>query len=162
MTTPLFSMNAAAEILERDRRTITRALRNVVPDGKQRGADRWRLKTIIDALERLQPTTPSGHGADREGDRLIAAFNAKLAALDDLPQLEARRAHARAFVPAALGEIERHLRDKAERNGDPGVANIIVDNMLVLLSKGLLAPCQWNSDEAWRCVLGPDPEDEAA
>jgi hypothetical protein len=157
MTTPLFSINAAAEILERDRRTITRALRHVKSDGKERGADRWRLKTIIDALERLQPTAAAGHGADYEGDRLVAAFNAKLATLDDLPALEDRRAAAHAFVPAAMAEIERHLRDRAQSDD---MAHIVIDNMLHLLSKGLLRPCSWNSDEAWCCVLGPDPQDE--
>ena len=51
MSTPLFSVNGAAEALERDRRTITKALRHTKPDGKQHGQDRWRLKTILAALE---------------------------------------------------------------------------------------------------------------
>jgi hypothetical protein len=39
--------------LERDRRTITRALRHTKPDGKERGQPRWKLKTILEALDQL-------------------------------------------------------------------------------------------------------------
>jgi hypothetical protein len=38
----LFSAFAAAELLERDRQTITRALRSTPPDGQLRGAPRWK------------------------------------------------------------------------------------------------------------------------
>jgi hypothetical protein len=57
MTTPLFSINAAAETLEVDRRTVTKALRRTKPDGKERGQDRWRLKTILTALDQLPGST---------------------------------------------------------------------------------------------------------
>jgi len=39
--------------LERDRSTITRALRHTKPDGKERGQPRWKLKTILEALDQL-------------------------------------------------------------------------------------------------------------
>jgi hypothetical protein len=57
MPVPVFSINAAAEVLERDRRTITKALRHVRPDKKERGQDRWRLATILNALDRLPGST---------------------------------------------------------------------------------------------------------
>jgi hypothetical protein len=53
MPTPLFSINSAAEVLERDRRTVTKALRHTPPDAKQKGQPRWRLRTILDALDEL-------------------------------------------------------------------------------------------------------------
>jgi hypothetical protein len=53
-----FSINAAAELLERDRRTIARALRGVPAEHKDgQGHERWRLPAILDAL------SASGRGA---------------------------------------------------------------------------------------------------
>jgi hypothetical protein len=66
------SINAAADLLERDRRTIRRALAMVPPDVNENNIQRWRLRTIVDALD--PPRTPdraqtvlaasrrSGHG----------------------------------------------------------------------------------------------------
>jgi len=51
MTTALFTMNGAATETGRDRKTITRALRGVSPDGKSGRWDAWRLTTILDALD---------------------------------------------------------------------------------------------------------------
>jgi hypothetical protein len=59
MTTRLFSVNATSETLEVDRRTITKALRRVKPDGEERGQDRWRLATILKALDALPGSTGS-------------------------------------------------------------------------------------------------------
>jgi hypothetical protein len=46
----LFSINRAADLLEKDRATLVRALRHVRPDGYERGQPRWRMPTIVDAL----------------------------------------------------------------------------------------------------------------
>jgi hypothetical protein len=46
----LFSVNKAADLLERDRATLVRALRHIKPDGHERGQARYRLRTITDAL----------------------------------------------------------------------------------------------------------------
>jgi hypothetical protein len=46
----LFSINKAADLLERDRATLVRALRHVPPDGYQGGQPRYTMKTITDAL----------------------------------------------------------------------------------------------------------------
>jgi hypothetical protein len=48
----LFSEFAASTLLERDRQTIARALRNTPPDGKERGQPRWKMSTIVTAMER--------------------------------------------------------------------------------------------------------------
>ena len=45
-----YSIHAAAEMLERDRRTLVRALRAVKPDAHEKRAPRWKLSTIFDAL----------------------------------------------------------------------------------------------------------------
>ena len=41
----LFSAYAAAELLERDRQTLTRALRSTPADGQERGQPRWKMAT---------------------------------------------------------------------------------------------------------------------
>jgi hypothetical protein len=62
----LFSINKAADLLERDRATLVRALRNVKPDGNERGQARYTLRTITDALAaqaaRNNGSAYSGHG----------------------------------------------------------------------------------------------------
>lgn len=48
----LLSAFGAATLLEKDRQTIVRALRDVAPDGHERGGEpRWKLSTILKALE---------------------------------------------------------------------------------------------------------------
>src|SRR5258708_16024422 len=47
----LFSAFGAADLLEKDRQTVRRALRRVVPDGFEGKNPRWRLPTIIPALD---------------------------------------------------------------------------------------------------------------
>jgi hypothetical protein len=64
--TPVFSINAASELLERDRRTVGKALRHVPPDKKEKGQPRWRLPTILSALDQLPGSSgaPRRHNAD--------------------------------------------------------------------------------------------------
>jgi hypothetical protein len=50
--TKLFSAFGAAGSLEKDRQTVRRALRGVAPDGHENGQPRWRLTTILRALDR--------------------------------------------------------------------------------------------------------------
>jgi hypothetical protein len=46
----IFSINKAADLLERDRATLVRALRHVKADGAERGQPRYTMRTIVDAL----------------------------------------------------------------------------------------------------------------
>jgi hypothetical protein len=50
--TKLFSAFGAADSLEKDRQTVRRALRGIAPDGHENGQPRWRLTTILKALDR--------------------------------------------------------------------------------------------------------------
>jgi hypothetical protein len=55
MTAKLLSISAIAVELDRDRRTISRALRHVPPDGKaDDGGKGWYLTTALRALERSE------------------------------------------------------------------------------------------------------------
>lgn len=47
----LYSAYGASRELEKDRQTIVRALRDVSPDGQEGQQPRWKLTTIINALE---------------------------------------------------------------------------------------------------------------
>ena len=50
--TDLYSINALSMMLERDRGTLTRALKDVPPDGHEHGQPRWKVSTAAAALER--------------------------------------------------------------------------------------------------------------
>jgi hypothetical protein len=58
---PTFTVNGASELLARDRRTVGKALRHVPPDKKEKGVSRWKLPTILSALDQL----PGSSGAPR-------------------------------------------------------------------------------------------------
>jgi hypothetical protein len=64
-----FSVNGAADLLERDRRTIRRALAMVPPDAKESGNPRWRLRTVLDALDAHGRRTGHERSGMRHGDR---------------------------------------------------------------------------------------------
>lgn len=64
-----FSVNGAADLLERDRRTIRRALAMVPPDAKESGNPRWRLRTILDALDAHERRTRHERSWTHDGDR---------------------------------------------------------------------------------------------
>src|SRR5438445_5324935 len=73
----LFSINRAADLLERERQTLVRALRHVPPDGTERGQPRWRMATIVDALA-VKPQ------ARRETGKYIDRYSIRSKALDGL------------------------------------------------------------------------------
>jgi hypothetical protein len=64
-----FSVNGAPDLLERDRRTIRRALAMVPPDAKESGNPRWRLRTVLDALDAHERRTGHERSGMRHGDR---------------------------------------------------------------------------------------------
>jgi hypothetical protein len=113
-----FSINKAADLLERDRATLVRALRHIKPDGHERGQARYRLRTITDALAAHEArNNGSSHGEpDRLRSRLgeIAdeleqthkELDAKRELIKAQPTLDAKQPHSR----AAMKVLER-LRD---------------------------------------------------
>jgi hypothetical protein len=148
MTTPMFSINAAAEVLERDRRTLVKSLRHTLPDGNEGGASRWRLKTIIDALAAMQPAPePHGTGLDPVLDGLFARFDTSNDAMKALPTLAARRKAAVAMAPM-LDEIHRALRAHGRKIGvGDELADYRADHMLFLHQRGFEGPCNWTQLE---------------
>jgi len=118
----LFSVNRAADLLERDRATLVRALRHVPPDGYERGQPRWRMPTIIDALAvKPQARRETGKFRDRYSlrsrvlDDMRRTFEEEVALIGAEPSLERRREMSIALAPlleqyqAAYLEIGRSL-----------------------------------------------------
>jgi len=52
--TQLYSINALSIELGRDRAAVTRAMRDIPPDGEDRGQPRWKMATAVAALQRRQ------------------------------------------------------------------------------------------------------------
>jgi hypothetical protein len=89
-------------LLERDRRTVTKAMQGVAPDGQERGAPRWKMATIVDALEAHESPRDAGHGrigqiAD-ELERLHRKLDAARTLIKSLPDLDSKQPHSRAAM----------------------------------------------------------------
>jgi hypothetical protein len=136
----LFSINKAADILERDRATLVRALRHVKPDGHERGQARYRLRTITDALA-AQEARNNGfsHGEpDRLRSRLgeIAdeleqthkELDAKRELIKAQPTLDAKQPHSR----AAMRVLER--LDRLYKEADQIMLKIDPNTLLPFVS----------------------------
>jgi hypothetical protein len=131
MTTALFSINAAAEVLERDRRTITKALRHTPPNGEENNQPRWRLKTILDALEMANGHTLNGSLIDQiETD--FETFAAGFAKLQAEPDLERRRRLDKSLgVGALIGGLDRKMKTANAAIGkERGLGAIASDTLI--------------------------------
>jgi hypothetical protein len=113
----MFSINAASLLLERDRRTVTKAMFGVPPDAKEKKQPRWKMSTIVDALDRHGGSNnyTNGNSAAANANRPpeYSQFDAAFATLEKLPTLQARRKAAIKIMPvlhnmiAALGRQGR-------------------------------------------------------
>lgn len=104
----LFSINGAADLLEKDRATLVRALRHVPADGyTKHGQPRWRMPTIIDALAmKPQARRETGKYWDRYSigrskalDGLRVMFEKQIALISAEPSPVKRREMAVALAP---------------------------------------------------------------
>jgi hypothetical protein len=150
MTTALFSINAAAEILERDRRTITKSLRHTPPDGEENNQPRWRLKTIIDALDMASAHNLNGHLIDQiEAD--FEAFDAGFAKLQAEPDLKRRRRLDKSLgVGALIGGLDRQMKTANAAIGEErGLSALASDTMIGdLISRYVALLDYWPTDLA--------------
>jgi hypothetical protein len=145
----LFSSFAAAELLERDRQTLTRALRNTPPDGHQRGVPRWKMSTIVRALEKHSPVSGGGTGNDIDPALagMFGKFDAAYDAMAALSTLTKRRAAAGALLPMIKG-IDQRLRAHGRAVGVGNeLADLRADKLYQLTLRGFEGPCAWSLDE---------------
>jgi hypothetical protein len=157
-----FSINGASEILERQRRTIKKALRHTPADSFERGQPRWRLPTIIAALQGsgnplIPPHQVSGDGADGKLEEAcragFAKFDAAVAALEKLPTLAQRRARAVELGPMAAASIATmRVRDEAAGLHEQHI-DLKCQEVLRLSLWALLGPTQWTKDEVWEHII---------
>lgn len=164
MTTPTFSINAAAEILERDRRTIVKSLRHVRPDAKVRGSAQYRLKTIIDALEAIKPPVAySGNGVPPGLQRLYDELDENEQAMAALPTPAQRQAAARALIPKIAHAMETLQDHRNSNHQDPDVTGLLVDRLTFLHLRGIEVATGWTHERCWdeynTITAGPDDDD---
>jgi len=148
MTAKLFSISALATELDRDRRTIGKALARVSPDGKTASGDAaWHLTTALAALDRNEGRR-GGHGGDDGADihevefvaRKLHDFFAKLRAE---PDIEKRRKMVEAGHAKVLGEFVRAV-EQAQAGNSEAVRQVeqpYVDQMIGGMVGELLALC---------------------
>jgi|SRR5450631_1687104 hypothetical protein len=101
-----YSINAVSLMLENDRRTVTKAMQGVSPDEKVNGQPRWKLRKIVDALERHSRASNGGgsNSSVRAGEicdeleRLHGEVDAAIKFVESLPDLAAKQPHSRAAM----------------------------------------------------------------
>lgn len=173
MPAPNFSISGAAELLERDRRTLVKALRGVAPNSYARNQPRWRLPVIIQALESMtQPRRSSGVGTgntlddldadlayDRSTLHLFDGFNKAYAKMEAEPSLAKRRAMAISFAPKMIDACIRAYRAHCIADGGFIDASSRADCMFSHLMDDFGKSCQWSHAQVWEHLVSAD-EDE--
>jgi hypothetical protein len=158
-----YPANSLAEQFECDRSTMVRALRGVPPDLVKRGnRPTWKIATAAKALEahrrKQDGGRDTGNNRDPEVERLSTEFEERLAVLRKLPALEDRREAARALAPL-IDKVGHATRALGHRNGNGEMADILSDQIMLLMTRGFCEPCEWNGDEAFSAGMMPDDED---
>jgi hypothetical protein len=149
-----FSVNGAAEVLEKDRRTLVRALRHTKPDAHEGRHPRWRMTTILGALELNAPRPErhvgSGDQLDEECKAAFAKFDGAFEKMLALPSLVKRREMAIKFAPTMITEAIRAMR--ARDAGDelhPDHVDLRGDRVFFLMMIGFETSCEWTRDQVW-------------
>jgi hypothetical protein len=145
----LFSAFAAAELLERDRQTIVRALRNTPPDGRDGGHPRWKMSTIISAMERHGRASGGGIG-DGSNRPESVQFAQACEAMKVLPTLAQRRAAAIETIPLLIDAIKA-TRARGVDMGENSETTAVRGDLLCQTGlEGLAVACEWRDGEAWQ------------
>jgi hypothetical protein len=177
MTVPVYSINAAAETLERDRRTVKKALKNTKPDKLVNRQPRWRLKTILNALSEL----PGSHNAnvslqpvvhhnwldpanwrDSRIQTSITEFNAALAEMEAIPDMAKRRAFAVAKLAPLIDSHDRDFGRWETDNPAPGrfwndkdSVSCRVTTLWDQERDAVQDACGWSGDEGYKFLVEP-------
>jgi hypothetical protein len=140
---PLLTINAAADQLQRDRRTIAAHLRDIPPDDKDaRGRSRWRLSTIVRALNNERPRNSAAADAVEEASEALAAGLKRVQAAKDIEQ---RRKIARDDVGRLVGALDKAMESAAADRAphDRGLLGIVRDKIIGDAIGVLVNACQW-------------------
>ena len=145
-----FSANRIAELLERDRATIVRALRHTPSDATEKGQPRWKMTTALAAVDRL----PGSHNAkshrrnsntnmvsDEEfTKRMFAISESFTRGSDALVAMEKMPAKLRKAESARVFELMERLRSAFEKAEPEGLSEE-PQNVLGAMFRGLLHAC---------------------
>jgi len=150
-----FSVNAASELLERNRRTVKRALRDTPPDSFERKQPRWKLSKIVAALDRNadRPANHNGGNGNDLDDQCKAAFakfDAAYEKMKALPSLAKRREMSIEFAPNMIAEAVHAMkaRDTADGLHEEHV-DLRGERIYFLMMIGFETPCSWTRDQVW-------------
>jgi hypothetical protein len=153
MTAKLFSISALATELDRDRRTIGKALARTPPDGTTASGDpAWHLTTALTALGRSEGRR-GGHGGDDDADIRELEFVARklhdfFERLRAEPDIEKRRALVEAGHAKVLGEFARAVEQARAGNNEETrlVEQPYIDRMHGGAIGELFRLCDWELD----------------
>ena len=165
----LFSINAASEALSRSRRTVSRALKNTKPDGIESGLKKWKMKTIISAIDRNtqapinNPTTMSNEVAelDRETKAAFEVFDAAFEAMMKAKPLAKRREFAKK-LGGLLADARELMQERDTADGlEPEHVELRSERIHSVTLRMMEHCCDWHGSEAYN-ILNPCAVDEAA
>jgi len=146
----LFSAFGAADLLEKDRQTIKRAVRDLAPDAFENGKPRWKLARIVEALNAQAARNKCASAAvNHDLPRKFAELEAQYDGVQNAPTLAERRKRARAFFPF-LAEVESAMYADAKRHGeDPRMTHLRVAEHTRQHLFTLRQALGWTFDEIW-------------
>lgn len=144
----LFSTNAAALMLERDRRTVTKAMLGIAPDSKVNGQARWKLRKFVDALAAQErPAGGSGNSVAGASPPEYERFDRAFDAMKALPTLEKRRSAAIKMVPLITGMIQALRAGGRHVGEEPEMTALRGDRVYQLALIGFQEPCSWSHEQ---------------
>lgn len=148
-----FTLNRLSEMLEVDRATMLRALKNTPADAeKSKGKPTFKIATAARALEqhrRASGTSTPGNGVSALPPE-FAAFDRAFDAMEALPTLAKRRAAAIKLIPVIDAMMKAMRQHAAANREDPYVTGLRGDEIYRLTLVGFRVPCQWDHDEVWK------------
>jgi hypothetical protein len=145
----VFGVNALAELFERDRQTIVRALRGIPADATENQQPRWRMSTAVAALERHTRIHDSGSNSGQAPElaRIFARFDEAYDMMRALPSLDGRRKASIALAPL-IAETDTMLRAHGRAIGAGGeLSDLRADKIRLLCMRGFETACDWSFEE---------------
>ena len=153
----LFSVNKAADLLERDRQTLVRALRHVEPDGTERGRPRYSMPTILAALDAHQGRVRGAGVVSHDLERRFAELDRRYDAVRAAPTVDERRELARVSLFPFVAAVESAMYADARRSGEsPRSASLRIAEHTRLNVLTLREALGWNTNEVWAEFLRSD------
>jgi hypothetical protein len=152
----MFSVNRLAELFQRDRSTVVRALRGVRRDGGSADRPQYTVGTTSRALEEHFAAKSGKVQIDTALQGRFDDLDAQYRAVQNGPTLTERRKLARAFF-ASVADMEGAMLADAKRGGeDPRTTELRIAEHTRINVLTLREALGWNSDEVWQEFLKAD------